>query len=143
MKTTMIKSYSELIKLESYLDRFEYLRMNGTVADETFGSNRWLNQVFYTSPEWRRFRRQIIIRDCGCDMACEGYEISGERIIIHHINSISVDDILNRNISVLMNPENLICVTENTHNAIHYGDRSLLNLGPITRRPNDTCPWKR
>ena len=137
----IIKSYSELIKIPTYKERFEYLKLDGIVGKDTFGYDRYLNQAFYNSPEWRRFRRDIIIRDNGCDLACEGYEIRG-KIILHHINLITQDDLISRRRDVLFDPENIICVTHNTHNAIHYGDANLLITGPIERVANDTCPWK-
>ena len=136
----IIKSYSELIRIPTYKERFEYLKLNGIVGKDTFGYDRYLNQAFYNSPEWRRFRRDIIIRDNGCDLACEGYEIRG-KIILHHINPLTHDDLINRR-EVLFDPENIICVTHNTHNAIHYGDANLLITGPIERTANDTCPWR-
>ena len=136
----IIKSYSELIKIPTYKERFEYLKLNGIVGKDTFGYDRYLNQAFYNSPEWSRFRRDIIIRDNGCDLACEGYEIRG-KIILHHINPLTHDDLINRR-EVLFDPENIICVTHNTHNAIHYGDANLLITGPIERTANDTCPWR-
>ena len=137
----IIKSYSELIKIPTYKERFEYLKLDGIVGKDTFGYDRYLNQAFYNSPEWRRFRRDMIIRDNGCDLACEGYEIQG-KIILHHINPITQDDLISRRRDVLFDPENIICVTHNTHNAIHYGDANLLIIGPIERVANDTCPWK-
>ena len=137
----IIKSYSELIKIPTYKERFEYLKLDGIVGKDTFGYDRYLNQAFYNSPEWRRFRRDMIIRDNGCDLACEGYEIRG-KIILHHINPITQDDLISRRRDVLFDPENIICVTHNTHNAIHYGDANLLITGPIERVANDTCPWK-
>ena len=137
----IIKSYSELIKIPTYKERFEYLKLDGIVGKDTFGYDRYLNQAFYNSPEWRRFRRDIIIRDNGCDLACEGYEIRG-KIILHHINPITQDDLIRRRRDVLFDPENIICVTHNTHNAIHYGDANLLITGPIERTANDTCPWR-
>jgi len=135
-----MRSYTELSKYSSFLDRFEYLRLNGTVGFETFGSNRFLNQAFYTSPEWRRARREVIIRDDGCDLGVEGYDIFS-KILIHHMNPIQEEDLLNRNPDIL-NPEFLICVSHNTHNAIHYGDKNLLPAPLVERRPGDTCPWK-
>ena len=137
----IIKSYSELIKIPTYKERFEYLKLDGIVGKDTFGYDRYLNQAFYNSPEWRRFRRGMIIRDNGCDLACEGYEIRG-KIILHHINPLTQDDLISRRRDVLFDPENIICVTHNTHNAIHYGDANLLITGPIERVANDTCPWK-
>ena len=136
----IIKTYSELISIPTYEERFEYLKLNGIVGKDTFGYDRYLNQAFYNSPEWKRFRRDMIIRDNGCDLACEGYEIRG-RIILHHINPLTQEDLINRK-EALFNPENIICVSHNTHNAIHYGDANLLITGPIERVANDTCPWK-
>ena len=135
-----IKSYSELITLPTFEERFEYLRLNGTVGSETFGHDRYLNQTLYRSPEWKRFRHKIIIRDNGCDLACEGYEIY-EKVLIHHINPITIKDILERN-PMVFDPENVVCTILNTHNAIHYGDESLIIKAPITRSKNDTCPWR-
>lgn len=136
----IIKTYSELISIPTYEERFDYLKLEGVVGKDTFGYDRYLNQAFYNSPEWRRFRRDIIIRDNGCDLACEGYEIRG-KIILHHINPLTQDDLINRR-EALFDPENIICVSHNTHNAIHYGDANLLITGPIERIANDTCPWK-
>lgn len=137
----MIRTYSELIKIPTFLDRFRYLQLGGQVGVETFGYDRYLNQMLYRTTEWKRFRNEIIIRDNGCDLACEGYEIVG-KILIHHINPISVEDVLLRDLKVF-DPENVISTTLNTHNAIHYGDESLLITEPIERKPNDTCPWRR
>lgn len=134
------KSYSELITIPTFEERFEYLKLKGSVGKDTFGYDRYLNQILYRSPEWKKLRNQIIIRDCGCDLAFEGYEIYG-RILIHHLNPITVDDVLDRNRKVF-DPNNLVCVTHNTHNAIHYGDASMLLTGPIVRTKNDTCPWR-
>lgn len=138
----IIKCYSELITIPTYEGRFEYLKLDGIVGKETFGFDRYLNQQFYNSYEYRKFRREMIIRDMGCDLGIEERPING-LIILHHINPISPDDILNRNIEILLDPENTICVALRTHNAIHYGDSSLLITEPIERRPNDTCPWRR
>lgn len=138
--TIQTRSYTELSKLSSFLDRYEYLRLDGTVGFETFGSNRFMNQAFYTSPEWRRARREVIIRDDGCDLGVEGYDIFS-KILIHHMNPIREEDLINRNPDIL-NPEFLICVSHNTHNAIHYGDKNLLPAPLVERRPGDTCPWK-
>ena len=135
------KTYSELIQLPTFKERFEYLKLNGMVGEETFGFDRYLNQAFYNSLEWKRFRRDIIVRDNGCDLGIDDREIGG-MIIIHHLNPISMDDIIKKNVEVLLNPENVICVSTLTHQAIHYGDESLLNTTPIDRRKNDTCPWK-
>ena len=137
-----IKSYSELITLPTFEERYHYLKLGGKVGEETFGFDRYLNQVFYSSAEWKRFRRDIIVRDLGCDLGIEDRVIGGN-IFIHHINPIILADVHRRNLEVLLNPENVICVSHNTHNAIHYGDESLLTLAPIARRPNDTCPWRR
>ena len=135
-----IKTYSELIALPTFEDRFEYLQLKGIVGQETFGFDRYLNQILYNSKEWKHLRNEIIVRDNGCDLAFEGFEIHG-RILIHHINPITIDDVIKRR-EMVFDPENLICVTHNTHNAIHYGNKSLLITGPIERRANDTCPWK-
>lgn len=137
----MIKTYSELITFPTYEERFRYLQLKGAVGKDTFGYDRYLNQILYNSQEWKRFRDKIIIRDNGCDLACEGYDIHG-RILVHHINPIRVDDVVNRN-PIVFDPENVVCVTHYTHNAIHYGDESLLVLAPVERTKNDTCPWKR
>lgn len=138
----MIRTYSELIRLPTFLDRFRYLQLGGKVGVETFGYDRYLNQILYRTTEWKRFRNKIIVRDNGCDLACDGYEIVGQRILVHHINPISVEDVLQRNPKVF-DPENAVSTILNTHNAIHYGDESLLLIEPIERKPNDTCPWRR
>ena len=135
-----IRTYSELILLPTFEERFKYLQLNGRIGDDTFGFDRYINQNFYKSADWKRIRDQIIIRDNGCDLALEGYEIYG-RILIHHMNPITVKDV-ELSTEYLMNPEYLICVTHNTHNAIHYGDEKLLMKGPVVRTKNDTCPWK-
>lgn len=142
MPMTNIKTYSELILIPTFIERFLYLKLNGTVGEDTFGFERYLNQKFYQTTEWKHFRDQIIVRDFGCDLGLEGYEIYGP-IYIHHINPISVDDLHLRRTDVLLNPENVICVSFQTHNAIHYGDESLLITAPIERSMNDTCPWRR
>ena len=139
-KTTGIKTYSELIEIPSFLERFRYLKIGGQVGKETFGYERYLNQILYKSGEWRRFRRDIILRDHGCDLACEGFDIYG-KIIVHHIDPITVEDVVNRNPKVF-DPENAISTSLNTHNAIHYGDEYLLMIEPVERRPYDTCPWR-
>ena len=142
MKTmTTIRTYSELCQLSTFEERFDYLRLNGSVGKDTFGFDRYLNQQFYRSSEWKRIRDRVILRDNGCDLGVEGYEIRG-RILIHHINPISVEDIHTMS-DLLMNPEYLICVSHRTHNAIHYGDESLIITAPIERTQNDTCPWRR
>lgn len=139
--STTIKTYSELIRIPTFLERFKYLRLGGKVGEETFGYDRYLNQTFYRSPEWKRFRRDIILRDQGCDLGIYDREIVG-RIFIHHLNPITQRDIVERNMKVLLNPENAISVSYETHNAIHYGDESLLITEPIVRTMNDTCPWR-
>lgn len=136
-----IKTYSELIRLPTFEDRFEYLKLKGSVGKDTFGHDRYLNQVFYSSMEWRRLRDKIIIRDNGCDLGVEGREIGG-KVYIHHLNPLSTNDILTHS-EYLVNPEYLICVSFETHNAIHYGDINLLPRDPIERKRNDTCPWRR
>ena len=138
---TTIRTYSELCKLSTFEERFDYLRLNGSVGKDTFGFDRYLNQQFYRSREWKRIRDRVILRDNGCDLGVEGYEIRG-RILIHHINPISVEDIQTMS-DLLMNPEYLICASHRTHNAIHYGDESLIITAPIERTQNDTCPWRR
>lgn len=135
-----IKRYSELVSLPTFEERYRYLRLSGRVCEETFGFERYLNQVFYRSPEWRRIRDEVILRDCGCDLACKGREIFGQ-VIIHHMNPINAKDIRDRS-DFLLNPEFLICTTPGTHQAIHYGDESLLIIAPVARTRNDTCPWK-
>ena len=138
---TSIRTYSELILLPTFEERYEYLRLDGRVGEETFGFDRWLNQTFYKSEEWLSMRDKIIVRDNGCDLGISGRDIYS-RILIHHMNPITKEDILRRS-DILLNPEYLICVTPNTHRAIHYGNSNLLIKDPIKRRPNDTCPWKR
>ena len=138
---TDIRCYSELRLLPTYQDRYEYLRLKGAVGKETFGFDRYMNQFFYRSPEWRRIRDLVITRDEGCDLGIQGREIFG-RIIIHHMNPIRPEDIRNRS-ELLLNPKYLITTVHGTHLAIHYGDEHLLLQEPIERRPNDTCPWKR
>ena len=135
------KTYSELIKLPTFDERFEYLKLGGAVGEDTFAHHRYLNQALYRSEEWKRCRRQIIIRDNGCDLACEGFEIP-VRILIHHINPITIDDVLHRR-SIVFDPENLITTSHQTHNAIHYGNIDLLATSPVVRQKNDTCPWRR
>lgn len=137
-----IRTYSELLSFHTFKERYNYLRLDGSVGKETFGFDRYLNQAFYQrSKEWKSIRDQVIIRDNGCDLGMEGFEIYG-RIIVHHMNPISLDDLKN-NSELLFNPEYLICTTHNTHNAIHYGDEGLLITAPVERTKNDTCPWKK
>ena len=141
MMTTK-KTYNELIKLPTFKERFNYLKLQGYVGEDTFGFNRYLNQYFYTSKEWRQLRNFIIVRDNGCDLGIEGYEI-GSNILIHHIEPITLEDIKNRD-EKLLDPDNLICVSKRTHNAIHFGDENILyNDIIIERFPNDTSPWRR
>lgn len=137
---TTIKTYSELIKLPTFIERYEYLKLDGRVGVETFGFDRYMNQRFYHSDEWRSIRDYVIARDLGRDLAMDGYDIY-DKIYIHHMNPITQMDIVNFNADMI-DPEFLVCTTHNTHNAIHYGNASLLITGPIERRPNDTCPWK-
>lgn len=136
-----IKTYSELITLPTFEDRYRYLRLSGRVGEETFGFDRYINQIFYRSKEWKEIRDHVIVRDNGCDLGIPGREIYG-KILIHHMNPITQEDILNRS-DLLLNPEYLICTVKNTHDAIHYGDESILYKDPIVRSKNDTCPWRR
>ena len=141
MVTTMsIRTYSELITLPTFEERFKYLQLNGQGGESTFGFDRYMNQVFYRSQKWKSIRDFVIIRDCGCDLGVEGYDIHG-KIIIHHMNPLSMRDIETES-DFLLNPDFLICTTHNTHNAIHYGDEKLLVTAPIERTKNDTCPWR-
>ena len=141
--STSIRTYSELITIPTFEERFRYLKLGGRVGEETFGFDRYLNQIFYTSNEWRDVRNHVIVRDHGCDLGMLDREIpDGVKILVHHMNPITVDDILKRS-EYLLDPEFLISTIKNTHDAIHYGDESLLILAPIERRPNDTCPWRR
>lgn len=137
---TTIKTYSELVTLPTFIERYEYLRLGGTVGIETFGFDRYLNQSFYKSNEWLSVRDYVIIRDGGCDLAMADREIQG-RILVHHMNPITLDDILHRS-KFLLDPEYLISTMKSTHDAIHYGDGSLLVTDPIERTINDTCPWR-
>lgn len=136
-----IRTYSELKALTTFEERFEYLRLNGEVGKETFGFDRYINQLFYQrSKEWKKIRDHIILRDNGCDLGIDGYEIWG-RPIVHHMNPVSVEDIETVS-EYLLNPEYLILTSHSTHNAIHYGDEKLIATSPIERTKNDTCPWK-
>lgn len=138
----MIRTYSELSRIDDFMGRFEYLSLKGSVAEETFGFDRYLNQKFYQSREWRQLRNKIIVRDNGCDLGIPGREIF-EYIVIHHMNPLQLDDIINST-DFLLNPEYLVCVSRITHNAIHYGDKTLIEpLELIERKPNDTCPWRK
>lgn len=137
---TNIKTYSELIMIPTFEGRYEYLKLGGQVGVETFGFDRYLNQAFYKSDEWLSVRDYVIARDNGCDLGVEGYEIYG-RILIHHMNPITKEDILQRS-KFLLDPEYLITTVKRTHDAIHYGNNSIIFEAPIERRKNDTCPWR-
>ena len=136
----MIRTYSDLCRRSTFLERFRYLSLGGVVGEDTFGSKRYLNQLFYKSSEWLPIRDKIIIRDEGCDLGIPGRIITGS-MYIHHLNPITIRDLECRT-EYLLDPEFLIVCSFETHNAIHYGDESLLLSEPIVRRPNDTCPWK-
>lgn len=141
MNQKIIRTYSELIQLPTFEERFEYLRLYGKVGEDTFGFDRYLNQMFYKSKEWEKLRDDIITRDLGCDLGIPEMEING-LILIHHMNPITKYDILNKT-QFLLNPEYLICTCKDTHNAIHYGNSELIyKKGPIIRSKNDTCPWR-
>lgn len=152
MRQTIIRTYSELILIPTFEERFEYLKLDGRVGEDTFGFDRYLNQIFYRSPEWKSMRNYIITRDNGCDLGIPGREIIGyrnkdginigEKIMVHHMNPIAVEDIRDRS-DYLLNPEYLICTRKITHDAIHYGDKEILYEDPIVRFKNDTCPWRR
>ena len=135
------KTYRELEKIDSFEERYEYLRLKGTVGESTFGFDRHLNQAFYTSQRWRSTRDKVIIRDEGCDLGIEGLDIN-DMIIVHHMNPMTAEEV-ERDCESLYDPEYLICCSNRTHQAIHYGDATLLPTGPVVRRPNDTAPWKR
>lgn len=136
----IIRTYSELTKFKTFKERYEYLRLSGSVGESTFGFDRYLNQIFYRSQKWKAIRDYVIIRDNGCDLGIEGHDIAG-KVLIHHMNPITRLDIESES-DMLLNPEYLISTTHNTHNAIHYSDESLLITAPIVRSKNDTCPWK-
>ncbi len=137
-----MKTYSELIQLYTFEDRFNYLKLHGNVGEDTFGFERYLNQKFYKSKEWKHIRDIVILRDQGCDLACLGHDIYG-KVIIHHMNPITISD-LETNPDIILNPEYLICVSQETHNALHYGDGSNLHKYDYEdRQPNDTSPWRR
>lgn len=157
--SNLIRSYTELSKLKTFKERFEYLRLDGTIGIETFGFDRFLNQVFYRSDAWKRVRRDVIVRDKACDLGIDGYEICPadirekypdkaslllRKIIVHHMNPISEQDIYKRSADIL-NPEYLITVSLLTHNAIHYGSEDLLYkyTEPVERKPNDTFEWRK
>lgn len=135
-----IRTYSELMKLPTFKERFEYLKIGGKIGEETFGFDRYINQMLYKKPEWISVRNKVITRDKGCDLGVENYEIVG-KVMVHHMNPITVDDILNR-LDYVLDPEYLISASMMTHNAIHYGSEDLLPQEPIERTKNDTCPWR-
>lgn len=137
---TMIRTYTELSSLKTFEERFRYLTLKGNVGVDTFGYDRYLNQVFYRSKEWKRIRDKVILRDMGCDLGIEGYEIR-DKIIIHHMNPITIKDLDERNPDIF-NPEYLIVTSHKTHNAIHYGADLEVPFLFAERSPNDTCPWK-
>lgn len=136
----ILKSYKELSRIDSFEDRYAYLRIGGSVGSVTFGADRYLNQVLYHSYRWKKVRDHVIFRDNACDLGVEGYEIF-DKIIIHHMNPLTIEDIEEMK-DCIFDPEFLICVSNNTHNAIHYGDANLLRTLPKDRFRNDTCPWK-
>lgn len=135
-----LKSYRNLILLSTFEERYEYLKIQGVVGESLFGFDRYMNQEFYTSREWRQFRNRIIARDEGCDLGLRDFPIGGQ-VIIHHINPLVIADFENSS-DALFDPDNVICVSYNTHQAIHFGDETLLPSGPLERRPFDTCPWR-
>ena len=135
-----MRTYQELVSYDTFLERFNYLKLSGNVGDETFGCKRWLNQIFYKTPEWRSFRDRVIRRDNGCDLGIEGREIFGP-IIIHHLNPITIEDIVNRDPKVF-DMNNAISTMLSTHNAIHYGNENGITQDPVERTANDTCPWR-
>lgn len=141
MNQKSIKTYSELVKLNSFEERYKYLKLEGKVGEDTFGFDRYLNQIFYKTDEWKSVRDYVISRDNGCDLGMSDREIKFGKILVHHMNPITKEDILNRS-DMLLNPEYLITTTKNTHDAIHYGSDDLLYQDPIERYKNDTCPWK-
>lgn len=138
---TVIRTYQELMGFSSFKERYLYLKLSGRVGEETFGFDRYLNQQFYKSEVWKSIRNQIIIRDNACDLGMPDREIN-TRVIIHHMNPITKDDIIHQS-DFLLNPDYLICTTKRTHDAIHYGDEGLLLGEPVERTKNDTCPWRR
>lgn len=140
MNQKNIRTYSELIQLPTFEERFEYLKIGGSVGEETFGYDRYLNQMLYKMPEWRSIRNQVIVRDRGQDLGVDGFEIP-DKVLVHHMNPITVDDVLHRRDYVL-DPEYLITTCMTTHNAIHYGSEDVLPKLPIERSKNDTCPWR-
>lgn len=137
-----IRTYSELSKLKTFRERYEYLKLDGTVGEETFGFDRYINQMFYKTEEWKRIRNYVITRDNGCDLGIQDRKIVDSVILVHHMNPITKEDIINKN-EILLDPEYLITTIKPTHDAIHYGDESLLAEDLVIRSKNDTCPWKR
>ena len=135
-----MRTYEILSKLTTFKDRFNYLKLDGKIGEDTFGFDRYLNQVFYRSPEWRHVRDLVIVRDNGNDLGLDGFRIYG-KVLIHHMNPITYHDIIHREEDIL-NPNYLICVSQRTHNAIHYGSEDLLPKEPAERKANDTCPWR-
>lgn len=135
------RCYSELVLLPTFKERFEYLRLDGRVGSETFGWERIFNQQFYRSAEWKRVRLMVIARDLGMDLGVDGFVILGQRVVIHHMNPLTIGDLSDHS-DKLLNPEYLITTTHRTHNAIHFGAEEFDNLEPVERNPNDTCPWK-
>lgn len=138
---TMTKTYDELSKLKTFKERYEYLKLDGDVAEETFGHDRYLNQMLYKSKKWRSVRNKVIMRDGACDLGIEGHEMN-DMILIHHLNPITVEQIIN-NDDCVFDENNLICTSKRTHNAIHYGDENQLLDKPIERKAGDTTPWKK
>lgn len=137
-----IRTYSELSNFKTFRERYEYLKLDGTVGEETFGFDRYINQMFYKSEEWKRIRNYVITRDNGCDLGIPDRKIVDSVILVHHMNPITKEDIINKN-EILLDPEYLITTIKSTHDAIHYGDESLLAEDLVIRSKNDTCPWKR
>ena len=141
MNPKITRTYSELKQLETFEERYEYLKLGGKVGEDTFGFDRCLNQIFYKSKEWESIRNEVILRDNGCDLGIPDREIRGDRILVHHMNPITKEDILNRS-DILLNPEYLITTVKSTHDAIHYGNSELPSQKPVVRSKNDTCPWR-
>lgn len=143
MNQKNIRTYTELSKLKTFKERFDYLKLGGKIGEETFGFDRYINQKFYKMPEYRAARDYVIARDLGCDLGVKGYDFAeDENIIVHHMNPITVEDIINRS-EFALDPEYMISTRLLTHNAIHYGDETLLTNEPVVRTKNDTCPWRR
>lgn len=137
-----MRTYSELITIPDFLSRYEYLKCPRRIGEETFGFERWLNQTFYRSPEWKTIRDKVIVRDCGCDLGIPDRVITG-KIIVHHMNPIKIEDISDRNLDLILNVDYLICCSHNTHEAIHYGNASILTPDTLPeRKPDDTIPWR-